>query len=691
MKNIKELISVDLSEISDRKKKMAAVTLAVILIVLTVFLLLNYIINRNLITGIIEHKYMEIATKQFEYIEYWIERRVEYVEKMARSPIVIAASRQTRATGRRVPAVQAYIDEITMDEGIYNGIVIIDSRGNICYATNRDLAAVTLKELYKDIKDTDDIYIGRSLIQVSETKRSNSQPVSYPVYAMPGEQGVITGFVIAFINLEILQDSIKMIDLCEGGNAYLVEKDGRVIASSDDSEYKNPEKGYRLLDPSSGKLLQSIATCVKAGHNGSASYTGHLGNSVIGVWKWYSYFEWIFLIEVDRGRALSSVTKMTLFYLLSGIIFIVAVLLVTYRYFGSIMAPMNKIIATIKQISGGDFSVRTGVDARSEVGDISSSLDRFLDTMASITRTVKEISSKLHSSSEEISSSSGNFTENVQKQAASAEEIMSTVEELSSGLENVSDGANDQFASLAALAERMKELSGTINDMGAKVRDGLNLTHQISTKAKSGGESLTVMNQSMSTIGTRTQEMTNIIEIINGISEQVNLLALNAAIEAARAGDAGRGFAVVADEISKLADQTAMSLKDIDNLIRVNNEEIRAGLANVDSTVKVISDIIVGVETISTMMNAINQGMERQLATNEIVNRESEKVKTRANEIRTATEEQKIAAEEIVKAVSYINELSQKNAASSEEMAANAGELSGIAATLSDRVSFFKV
>jgi methyl-accepting chemotaxis protein len=691
MKNFKQLFNIDLSEISGRRKRMTAVMLAVLLSTLMIFLFINYVINRNVITGLIEHNYMEITTKQAEYIENWMEMRVEHVEKMAHSPIVIAASNQTFATGRPVPGVKPFIDEMTMDEGIYNGIVIIDRRGNICYATNPHWAAVTRKELYNEIKDTIDIYIGRTLIEVTEKKQSDSQPVSYPIFAIPGERGMITGFVVAFINLEIIQDSIKMVNLGEGGNAYLVEKDGRVITSTDGSEYKNPGKGYRLLDPSTGKLEQSIATCIDTGHAGSASYTGHLDNSVIGIWKWYSYFEWVFLIEVDRGHALSSVRKMALFYLLSGIIFVAGALIIGYRYFGSIMAPMNRIIATIKLISGGDFSVRTGVDSRSEIGDISSSLDRFLDTMSSITKTVKAISQKLHESSDEISSSSGNFTENVQKQAASAEEIMSTVEELSSGLESVSDGANDQFASLTSLADLMKELSSTINHMGAKVGDGLNLTHQISIKAKSGGESLSVMNQSMSTISTRTQEMTNIIEIINGISEQVNLLALNAAIEAARAGDAGRGFAVVADEISKLADQTAMSLKDIDNLIRVNNDEIRTGISNVSSTVKVISDIIVGVETISTMMNAINQGMQTQLATNEVVNREAEKVKTRANEIRAATEEQKIAAEEIVKAVSYINELSQKNAASSEEMAANAGELSGIAGTLSERVSFFKV
>ena len=148
---------------------------------------------------------------------------------------------------------------------------------------------------------------------------------------------------------------------------------------------------------------------------------------------------------------------------------------------------------------------------------------------------------------------------------------------------------------------------------------------------------------------------------------------------------------MVADEISKLADQTAASLKQIESLIGVNRTEIEAGVSGVTGTVGIISDIIEGVETINGKMAAISQRTERQLEANRTVSSEAGVVRDRSNEIRAATEEQKAAAEEIVKSIGYINELSQKNAAGAEETAVSSEEMNSFARLLAERVEFFKV
>jgi len=298
---------------------------------------------------------------------------------------------------------------------------------------------------------------------------------------------------------------------------------------------------------------------------------------------------------------------------------------------------------------------------------------------------VREAAEHLVASSGDLSGTASSFSENSQSQASSAEEIMATIEEVSAGVENIDAGAREQYDRLDMLIRKMNELSGTIREMGGKFGETQSIVSSVADRAKAGGALLESMDDGMKKIGASSGEMTGIVEIINSISDQINLLSLNAAIEAARAGDAGRGFAVVADAISKLADQTATSIKDIDGLIRANTEEIERGISNARTTIETISGIIEGVESINRMNEEISKIMNRQQEINTAVGAEAEKVKVRAEEIKSATDEQKKAVNEIVSSIAHVNEITQSNAVGAEKMLSSAKNFADIAGSLRSR------
>jgi len=317
-----------------------------------------------------------------------------------------------------------------------------------------------------------------------------------------------------------------------------------------------------------------------------------------------------------------------------------------------------------------------------EEADNRENLERTRELLISIS----EISKRLADSSSLMSGTSDAFSANAQNQAASAEEITATVEEISAGVESISDIANFQMMKMEGLALKLDELSGQIGSMKNMINETLGMTISISNEARNGETSLKEMDDNMKSMNQRSAEMANIISIINDISDKINLLSLNAAIEAARAGDSGRGFAVVADEISKLADQTFSSVKDISSLIKAGENETKHGITTVNIVVLSLSKIIDGVSRISNMVESMSAFMNSQFITNQEVNREASDVKDRSDEIKNAAVEQKNATTEIVKSISTITELTQANAIGAEDMAANAKEIALIAVNLNERV-----
>lgn len=382
--------------------------------------------------------------------------------------------------------------------------------------------------------------------------------------------------------------------------------------------------------------------------------------------------------------------KSTLFIILFLTLAFPIIGLFVYKVINNKMRSLTDLSQTFGKVSGGDLTQKIIVSSYNEIGEIMSGMRLLMGKLGEVITSIKSAIADLASSSEELSGTTTTFTDNAQNQAANVEEISSSVEELSAAMDSITASAGQQYESMSTLMDRMAELSGIINQVSDKTSEALAKTIEISDRTSKGDEALKLMQVIMNNIFKSSGEMTGILGIINNISDQINLLSLNAAIEAARAGDAGRGFAVVADEISKLADDTSKSLKDIDALIKANNREIESGRLSISETIDILTQIISGVNAIDAMTNQIALFMKKQLETNEEVNAEAGVVKIRAFEIMNASNEQKSAFGEIVKSIESISEIAQLNATGSEELASSADGLSRMADRLRQSIEYFR-
>jgi methyl-accepting chemotaxis protein len=316
--------------------------------------------------------------------------------------------------------------------------------------------------------------------------------------------------------------------------------------------------------------------------------------------------------------------------------------------------------------------------------------DENLGTINKLLANVNNITTSLSSSIQEMTATTLSLAENTQSQTSMEEDIINASSQNVQSIDELSSNANAQSVVFKMLSEGVKELSNSINELNRETLKSLDLTKSITERISEGEKAIKSTSGAMIAIDTSSSEMTNIMSFINDISDQINLLSLNAAIESARAGDAGRGFAVVADEISKLADKTAQSIKDIELLVKTNSTEIKQGLQSVKSLNEIINKIIKDITAISDLINKISDFMNSQKNYNEKVTSESGKMQIISEKINHSLDTHKEAIKSISVAIKEIGKVGQENSSAAEEMAANSEEIAAMTENLKKLVDGFK-
>ena len=326
-----------------------------------------------------------------------------------------------------------------------------------------------------------------------------------------------------------------------------------------------------------------------------------------------------------------------------------------------------------------------------EVYILLGSLGRMIRRINVIVRLVIDSSGKLKNSTGLMREVTGTFSENIQEQAASFEQIAATIEGVDVSGIHVEKLTASQMEQAGRLSVAIHENRTLLDDMNKQVHATSVLAEDISGEAQTGEQTLDAMTTNMAEIKTTSNRMAEIVKIITEISEKINLLALNASIEAARAGDAGRGFAVVAEEVSKLADKTSGSVREIEELIVMSHNSIEQGGVSVQNTAGVIKKIIGNIIEINGMTRTLTDGIGGQIKQFDNLDRLGEDASRIAKEIRDATNVQKSALAEISGSMESVNRINQSNAGEAQKLAQMSAQIDKISEQLIQAVEFFKL
>ncbi|MCX8123479.1 MAG: methyl-accepting chemotaxis protein [Spirochaetes bacterium] len=269
-----------------------------------------------------------------------------------------------------------------------------------------------------------------------------------------------------------------------------------------------------------------------------------------------------------------------------------------------------------------------------------------------------------------------NFSQTTQSQATTLEEITSSVEEVTASGEGVLAMVQHQSGMGNEVKNNMDSLYQIVTDVGVKIQEAIEIRNILNAMVDQSRNEIQFTLVDVHNALSQFQGMKNTVEIIEDISDKINLLSLNAAIEAARAGEYGRGFAVVAEEIGKLADNTQANLKIINDMFNKSNVGITQASKRLDGFINVLNTMIGNIEKLSGSIDEVVKLAQQDLNLNRHTRDSLEQLLQESSNILTATNEQKQALDEIAKSINIFNDTIQDIASSAQNLSDFSVELS---------------
>jgi len=469
-------------------------------------------------------------------------------------------------------------------------------------------------------------------------------------------------------------------------DAMLLNRDMEVIASSDKtlvgevlqdegsriaaeegtihfSEYFHPEKKEKVY-------AISIPLIIEGNHMGAL----HLDYSV--------------------GDMQSIIYKNVITLSILSIIIFILLGIVLYRMSNVLVKTVDKFKETLGFIASRDLSnpiPKDLMDRNNEIGEISEAINKTQNAMKNVIQNILNMSGQVAAASQQLTATS-------EETAAAANEVAVVIEDIANGASEQAKDIEQGNFSILELGNlikdnrnMMKELNTSVEKVNSLKDEGLEVLKDLVEKTDISSNSAGQIQEVIQKTHESAEKIASHSEMIESISEQINLLSLNAAIEAARAGDAGRGFAVVADEIRKLAEESNKFTGEITNIINELTVQTRNSVSIMQEVGQIVFSQTESVNITNDGFRGIAEAIEIMRDITDKVSRSSDEMEQKKDSIISIIENLSAISEENAAETQEASASVEKQTASMEEIANSSEELAKIAEDLDAQVRVFKL
>ena len=516
-----------------------------------------------------------------------------------------------------------------------------------------------------------------------------------------------------------LTDSIDDITVGETGYCYVLSKNGVDIADKAIDWVENMRSSVEAAktDASLATLADFDARAVAESGAGIGSFT-YQSLHYLASYATMKTTGWTAVIMVPSDEFMGTVYTLRTSMILTGAIILLAAILIVYFVAHTIIKPVQTAVNALKNIAQGegDLTIRLPVHGNDEITDMAEYFNETIEKIGTSIQqvgvnsdTMEEIGAELASNMTETASAVHQISANIDgvkqqamTQAASVTETAATIEEIVRTIKQLNNSIETQAASVAQSSSSVEEMVANIASIAQTLGKTDEVIKDLTEATGDGKATLVTSNAVTQKIAEESGSLMEASSVIQHIASQTNLLAMNAAIEAAHAGEAGKGFAVVADEIRKLAEESSTQGKTITTTLKTLSGEIETlstssktveakfnAIFTLAEQVKEMSarlteamreqengskEVLTAIKSINTVTIEVQAGSEEMLKGGEGVAEEMQKLDGLTRVITDSMNEMASGAIQINNAIQEVNEITQRNKRSIENLAEEVGK-----------------